>query len=99
MELDMPVGIVTNYGHVQIANEKSLESILAGFFNVGDVITVHLVAETTGEKRAICKWIAPDSQYKNPCSHVCDVNGVCPLQQSHDEKDAQALQTKMDLAD
>lgn len=97
VELDLPVAIVGQYGHLQLPNEKQLESLLTSTYDSGDVVSLHIIVESTGERRSICKWIDSSSQYKVPCGHVCDVDGHCPRLESHLEKEREALQPKLEL--
>jgi hypothetical protein len=97
VELDIPVAIVGTYGHLQLPNEKQVESLISGVFGAGEVLTIHIVAESTGEQRAICKWVDSTTKYKVPCQHVCDSAGVCPNLESHLEKEREALQPMMEL--
>lgn len=101
VEIDLPSVIVSNYGRLQACegNSHSVEDLIARIYLPGTILAVHVIVESTGESRGVCKWIAPDSQYKTPCSSVKGADGVCPLQPDHDKKDAEALQAKMDLAD
>lgn len=97
VELDIPVAIVAQYGHLQLPNEKQLESLLTATFDTGDVVTLHIIVESTGLQRSICKWIDSTSQYKIPCGHVCDIDGHCPHLERHLEKERELLQPKLEL--
>lgn len=89
VELDYPVVVVTNFGHIIIGEDRNFEATLASLFPVGSVATLHVVIETTGEVRPLCKWINPDTtdKYRSKCSYVVNENGVCPQEFQHSEKE------------
>jgi alkylated DNA nucleotide flippase Atl1 len=99
LELDLPAVIVSTYGRLVTSDENThnVEDLIARIFNAGDLITLHIVAEYTGESRSVCKWIAPDSKYRTECNHVMSADGVCPLQEAHEEAERKALQPILEI--
>lgn len=95
MELDIPTALVTPYGHTENESGKSLENMISAAFHIGEVVTVHIVVESTGIRREVCHFIDPQSQYKAECGNVMQANGVCKLQASHNEK----LSHQLELAE
>lgn len=95
IELDFPVAIIdSSANNIQLPNQRDMQSWIASSFAPGDIVTVHIVVESTGLSREICKWTDPSQErkYTYPCNHVMDSNGVCPLHADHIEKEKKALQ-------
>lgn len=88
VELDMPTLIVTQNGAMEADNEKTLERLLSPFFQAGDVVSLHIVAEFTGQRRKFCKFECNqwNGRYKHTCNKTMDSNGICPEQESHIEE-------------
>lgn len=103
LELDFPVAIVdSTANNIQLPNGKDMQSWISSSFQPGDILTVHVVVESTGLSRQICKWIDPSQErnrYTYPCNHVTDSSGVCPLQSDHDKKNREALQPSLEEAE
>ena len=88
IELDLPVTIVNQYGHMVLDNFKDVVDIIAASFHKGSIINLHVIAEDTGETRGFCKEVNPNSTYKSQCGFVLNSVGVCPRHEEH-EKDRQ----------
>lgn len=84
VEIDLPIVILNQYGHMELDNHKDVSDILAQFFPHRSVITLHIVAESTGESREVCTFIDPTSAYKSKCQHILSANGICWLEEQHE---------------
>lgn len=85
VELDLPVLVVTRHGQLESANEKHLEQLLSGFFQAGDVVALHIVAEFTGETREFCSFICNqwNGRYSHTCGKTMNAHRVCPDNEEH----------------
>jgi hypothetical protein len=92
IELDLPVTIVNQYGHLVLDNLKDVQDIIAASFHKGSVITVHVIAEDTGTTRGFCKHINQSSTYKSECGFVLRPDGSCWRKDEHAKDDAKQLE-------
>lgn len=100
LELNFPTAIVdSSANNIVLPNQRDMQSWIASSFSAGDVLTIHIIVESTGSTRRICKWTDPtrESKYQYPCNHVSDEYGVCPLSEDHSKKEAEALQPLLEL--
>jgi hypothetical protein len=96
VELDMPVVIVNKYGHLELENHKGVQDVIAPFFEHGDVLSIHVVVESTGLTRGFCDFVDPTSTYKSKCGHVLDSSGVCWMEEEHAKKRTTQLELEED---
>lgn len=102
LELYFPVALVDySANNIVLPNQRDMQSWIASSFSAGDVLSIHIVVETTGMSRDICKWIDPsrERKYAYPCNHIFDENGVCPLSEDHQKKEEEALQPSLEGVD
>lgn len=93
VEVDLPVVVVNQYGSLVLDSHKALSDVLAQYFNHGDVLSVHIVVEGTDQQpRGFCDFIDPTSTYKSKCGQVLDPNGVCWLEDQHEQKRVKQLE-------
>lgn len=83
VEVDLPVVIINQYGHFELDNHKSIQDVLGQYFEHGDVVTIHLVMESTGTSRAFCTFVDETSSYKSKCGFVLNSDGVCWREEDH----------------
>lgn len=93
VEVDLPLVIVNQYGSLTLDNHKSLSDVLAPYFNHGDVLSVHVVVETTSEPpRGFCKFVDETSTYKNKCGNILNSDGTCWLEEQHERARVKQLE-------
>ena len=93
VELDMEA-VVTQYKRIQSDNFHSVEEMAAMAFNTGDVVTIHIIVESTGLHREQCDFVDLASQYRSKCGQVLFADGTCRFAAQHAEKTHQ-----LELAD
>lgn len=92
IEIDLPTVILNRYGHPELDNHKSVEDLIAQYYSKGDVITLHIVAESTGTTRQFCTFIDPTSAYKSECGQILDSNGMCWMESEHGKRRVKQLE-------
>jgi hypothetical protein len=95
VEIDFPQMIITNYAHLQLTDNTTLEDVVAPLFTTGAIVAVHIIVESTGGMRAQCQFIDPESTYKTPCGMVLSEAGKCRLDEAHNQK----IQKQLELAE
>jgi hypothetical protein len=91
VELDMPVVIINQYGHLHLDNLKDVNDVVGAFFGKGSVITLHIVAEDTGQTRGFCKYESTNNYGKSVCNFTLRSDGTCVRQDEHDKDLAKQL--------
>jgi hypothetical protein len=95
VELDMPTLIVTRFGtHIEMENGKSLESLITPFFEEGNVISLHIVAEFTGVTREFCKYV--HVKWGGACAQPL-IDGVCRSLANHEKETAEHESTQKEM--
>jgi hypothetical protein len=94
VELDFPNAYVSFFGHVEIPGEKNLESIVASMFERGQILTVHIIVESTPDHRTFCEWQDTEHSY-NQCHNILDSNGRCANSKKHADRDRELLQPQL----
>lgn len=98
VELDLAVVVLNKFGHMELDNHKDVLGLISQYYHNGEVITLHLIAESTGEMRQFCQFIDEASAYKSKCENVLDADGTCHYEHIHEaarKKAAEALQMKL----
>lgn len=84
IELDLPIVVVNQYGHLQLDNLKSVSDVVSGFYAKGTVLTLHIVAEDTGLRRGFCDFIKDrGGTYPHMCGLTLSSAEVCPNEDEH----------------
>jgi hypothetical protein len=68
-------------------NGKALESMITQFFEQGDVISLHIVAEYTGVTRQFCEYV--NLKWGSTCGAPLLENGTCRNQAFHEKDTAE----------
>lgn len=92
VEIDLPTVVLNRYGNLEVSSRKSVADLLSPFFEHGAVITLHLVAESTGAVRGFCTFEDPTSNYHSVCGHTLDSSGACWLEGEHEKKRVRQLE-------
>lgn len=92
VEVDLPVVIVNQYGGLTLDNHKGLSDVVGPYFHNGDVLSVHMVIESTGEHRDFCKFVDETSTYKSKCGNILDTDGTCWLEEQHEKARVKQLE-------
>lgn len=85
IELDLPVVILNRFANIELENHQSLATVLSHFYPNGTVISLHVIAESTGDTRGFCEFIDENSTYKNKCGWTLNADGKCDLEETHEK--------------
>lgn len=97
LELDFPFIAVSHFNRLELANGSELQNMIANLFTSGEILTVHMVVESTNEIRKFCKWETPDSQYHSRCNKMLSADGICKESEEHAKKDIESLQIALPI--
>lgn len=92
VEVDLPIVIVNQYGKLVLDNHKDVEDVVGTYFTKGDVLSVHLIVETTGQTRGFCDFVDPSATYRSICGQVLTPSGVCWLESEHEKRRVKQLE-------
>lgn len=98
VEVDLPQMVIDSMGSLRLDNMRSLSDIVTQSFHKGDIVSVHIILESTGLTRGFCDFVDPTSSYKSKCNHVLSSDGMCWLEDQHEKTRQKALQLELESA-
>lgn len=95
VEVDLPQMVIDSMGSLRLDNMRSLSDIVTPSFHKGEVVSIHIILESTRLTRGFCEFVDTTSSYKSKCNHVLSAEGTCWLEEQHERaRQKAAVQAK-----